>query len=75
MLVDLKALDVHTGSVSPDFVSFRQNFKETPEALLNQQVQMELTASHPYRTMAAYFDRADVSLSGFMEWATTQSSY
>ena len=73
MLVDMKMLDVHTGSASPDFVSFRQNFAETPETLLNQQVQMELTASHAYMAMAAYFDRADVALPGFKSWAQKQS--
>merc|ERR1719477_362129 len=35
-LVDVKFLDVHTGSAESDFVKFRQNFAETPETLLNQ---------------------------------------
>jgi len=72
-LVDVKFLDVHTGSAESDFVKFRQNFAETPETLLNQQVQMELTASHAYMAMGAYFDRADVALPGFREWAMKQS--
>jgi len=72
-LVDLKALDVHTGSATANFVSFRQNFAETPEMLLSKQVQIELTASHAYLTMAAYFDRADVALPGFKKWAMEQS--
>jgi len=63
----------HWGGTSADFVKFRQNFAETPEALLNQQIKMELEASHVYLTMGAYFDRADVALPGFKEWAMKQS--
>jgi len=63
----------HAGSGASTGIRFRQNFKEQPEHLLNQQVQMELTASHAYQAMAAYFDRADVALPGFKEWASNQS--
>jgi ferritin heavy chain len=66
----VKELD---GGASPDFVKFRQNYAETPERLLNEQIQMELEASHAYLTMGAYFDRADVALPGFKEWAMKQS--
>merc|ERR1712066_70086 len=63
----------HAGSGASTGVRFRQNFQEQPEHLLNQQVQMELTASHAYQAMAAYFDRADVALPGFRDWAFNQS--
>merc|ERR1712066_334713 len=63
----------HGGSGASTGVRFRQNFQEQPEHLLNQQVQMELTASHAYQAMAAYFDRADVALPGFRDWAFNQS--
>merc|ERR1719293_198350 len=63
----------HVGSAASTGIRFRQNFQEQSEHLLNQQVQMELTASHAYNAMAAYFDRADVALPGFKEWASNQS--
>merc|ERR1712176_1313973 len=63
----------HGGSAASTGIRFRQNFQEQPEHLLNQQVQMELTASHAYQAMAAYFDRADVALPGFRDWAFNQS--
>jgi len=63
----------HDGGTTADFVKFRQNFAETPEALLNQQIKMELDASHAYLAMGAYFDRADVALPGFKAWAMKQS--
>lgn len=71
--VDDKQTAVHSSSAQATGVKFRQNFAETPENLLNLQVQMELSASHAYSTMAAYFDRADVALPGFREWAKKQS--
>merc|ERR1712187_615784 len=66
-------MDEHSGSAASTGIRFRQNFQEQPEHLLNQQVQMELTASHAYQAMAAYFDRADVALPGFRDWAFNQS--
>jgi len=66
-------LEQHIGSAAAMHVSCRQNFAEQTELLLNQQVQMELAASHSYQTMGAYFDRADVALPGFKEWAMKQS--
>jgi len=63
----------HTGSAAAQHVSWRQNFADTPELLLNQQVQMELYASHSFLSMAAYFDRANVALPGFAKWAKEQS--
>jgi len=66
-------VEQHVGSAASTHVSCRQNFAESTELLLNQQVQMELYASHSYLTMGAYFDRADVALPGFKEWAMKQS--
>lgn len=69
-----EVLEKHAGSASSTGIRFRQNFAEQTEHLLNMQVQMELHASHAYLSMAAYFDRADVALPGFKEWAENQSS-
>lgn len=68
-----EVLEEHGGSAASTGIRFRQNFGEQAEHLLNQQVQMELSASHAYLAMAAYFDRADVALPGFKEWAQKQS--
>jgi len=66
-------LEKHAGSAASTGIRFRQNFAEQSEHLLNAQVQMEFAASHAYSAMAAYFDRADVALPGFKEWAEEQS--
>jgi len=59
-------LNVHVETdTTDDSVAFRQNFAETSEIALNQQVKVELDASHQYLAMAAFFDRADVALPGF----------
>merc|ERR1711933_707818 len=63
----------HIGTGASTGIRFRQNFAEQSEHLLNQQVQMELSASHAYLAMASYFDRADVALPGFKQWAEKQS--
>eukprot|EP00438_Fugacium_kawagutii_P012700 Skav222704 [mRNA] locus=scaffold402:568354:588795:+ [translate_table: standard] len=68
-----EVMEEHAGSAVSTGIRFRQNFGESAEHLLNQQVQMELSASHAYLAMAAYFDRADVALPGFKEWAQKQS--
>lgn len=43
----------------------RQNFHQESEAALNRQINIELTASYIYHSMAFYFDRDDVALPGF----------
>jgi len=43
----------------------RQNFHTECEAAINKQVNMELSASYVYQSMAFYFDRDDVALPGF----------
>lgn len=46
----------------------RQNFHESSEKALNDQINLELTASYTYQSMAFYFDRDDVALPGFSEY-------
>ena len=43
----------------------RQNFHQDSEKAINDQINMELTASYVYQSMAFYFDRDDVALPGF----------
>lgn len=43
----------------------RQNFHETSEQAINDQINLELTASYVYQSMAIYFDRDDIALPGF----------
>jgi len=46
----------------------RQNFHEESERAINNQINMELTASYVYQSMAFYFDRDDVALPGFSKF-------
>lgn len=46
----------------------RHNFHEDCERLLNDQLNLEFYASYTYRSMAWYFDRADVALKGFHDY-------
>ena len=48
--------------------SCRQNWSPKCEAAVNAQINMELHAHYVYTTMAAYYDRDDVSLSGFKDF-------
>merc|ERR1712223_2018667 len=43
----------------------RTNFHANSEALINEQINMELHAMYVYMSMAAYFERDDVALHGF----------
>jgi len=43
----------------------RQNYHQDCEVGINKQINMELYASYVYASMATYFDRDDVALSGF----------
>jgi ferritin heavy chain len=43
----------------------RQNFHIETEAAINAQINIELTASYLYQSLAFYFDRDDVALPGF----------
>lgn len=51
----------------------RQNFSAESEAGINKQINMELSASYTYLSMACYFDRNDVALHGFFEFFRKQS--
>jgi ferritin heavy chain len=46
----------------------RQNFHADSESAINAQINMELRASYVYQSMAFYFDRDDVALSGFSKF-------
>lgn len=46
----------------------RQNFSQEAENAINQQINMELTASYIYQSMRFYFDRDDIALPGFSEF-------
>jgi len=46
----------------------RQNFHAEVEAGINKQINLELTASYVYLSMAAYFDRHDVAMDGHCKW-------
>jgi ferritin heavy chain len=52
----------------------RQNFHEESESALNAQINMELTASYAYQSMAVYFDRHDVALPGFSKFFAENSN-
>jgi len=43
----------------------RQNYHDETEQIVNNQINLELTASYVYQSMAFYFDRDDVALPGF----------
>ncbi|XP_046852797.1 soma ferritin-like [Xenia sp. Carnegie-2017] len=43
----------------------RQNYHETSEAEVNKQINLELSASYAYLSLAYHFDRDDVALPGF----------
>jgi len=51
----------------------RQNFHSEVEAGINKQINLELTASYVYMSMAAYFDRDDVALAGYSKYFLEQS--
>eukprot|EP01100_Stratorugosa_tubuloviscum_P014422 TRINITY_DN76_c0_g3_i1.p1 TRINITY_DN76_c0_g3~~TRINITY_DN76_c0_g3_i1.p1 ORF type:complete len:170 (-),score=77.80 TRINITY_DN76_c0_g3_i1:390-899(-) len=53
--------------------SCRQNFSEVTEAAVNRHINVELTASYIYMSIAAYFDRDGVSLPGFKKFFKHQS--
>lgn len=51
----------------------KQNFHIDTEAGINKQINLELTASYVYQSMAFYFDRADVALEGLHKYFKEQS--
>jgi ferritin heavy chain len=46
----------------------RQNFHTESEDAINQQINLEFSASYAYQALAAHFDRDDVALPGFAEF-------
>eukprot|EP01103_Thecamoeba_quadrilineata_P002015 TRINITY_DN118_c0_g1_i1.p1 TRINITY_DN118_c0_g1~~TRINITY_DN118_c0_g1_i1.p1 ORF type:complete len:168 (+),score=56.06 TRINITY_DN118_c0_g1_i1:36-539(+) len=46
----------------------RQNYSLQAEQGVNAQINIELTASYVYQSLAAYFDRDDVALPGFRDY-------
>lgn len=46
----------------------RQNFHQSSEQAINDQINMELTASYVYQSMAFYYDRDDIALPGFKKF-------
>jgi ferritin heavy chain len=48
--------------------SIRHNFHQESEAAINKQINLELTASYVYQSMAFYFERDDVALHGFAKY-------
>merc|ERR1712037_1081763 len=46
----------------------RQNYREETEALVNQQINIQLTASYAYQAMAAHFDRDDEAGLGYSKF-------
>jgi len=53
--------------------AIRQNFHENVEGAINRQINMELTASYVYMSMAAYYERDDVALKGMAKFTREQS--
>lgn len=51
----------------------RQNFHAASEQAINDQINMELSASYVYQSMAMYFDRDDVALPGFSKFYSHNS--
>jgi ferritin heavy chain len=52
----------------------RQNFDESVENAINDQINMELYASYTYQSMGFHFDRDDISLPGFSHFFLKSSS-
>ncbi|XP_070567173.1 soma ferritin-like isoform X2 [Ptychodera flava] len=46
----------------------RQNYRQDSEDAINDQINLELYASHVYMSMSYYFDRDDVALPGFAKF-------
>merc|ERR1739838_1167815 len=52
----------------------RQNYREETEALVNQQINIQLTASYAYQAMAAHFDRDDEAGLGYSKFFSLAES-
>ncbi|OZJ03210.1 hypothetical protein BZG36_04533 [Bifiguratus adelaidae] len=51
----------------------KQNYATTSEDAINQQIQVEQTASQTYASMAAYFSRDNVALPGLAKFFSKQA--
>ncbi|MBN3309789.1 FRIM protein, partial [Amia calva] len=51
----------------------RQNFHSDSEAALNQLINLKLSASYTYLSLAFYFDRDDIALPNFSRFFRTRS--
>jgi ferritin heavy chain len=51
----------------------RQNFHADCETAINNQINLELTASYVYQSMAFYYDRDDIALPGFSKFFSHNS--
>merc|ERR1712086_90404 len=51
----------------------RQNFCDTIESAVNDQINMDLYASYAYQAAARHFERDDVALFGFVAYFQKQS--
>ena len=51
----------------------RQNFHADSEQAINNQINLELTASYIYQSMGFFFDRDDIALPGFSEYFKHES--
>lgn len=54
-------------------LSVRQNFHDSCEQAVNEQINLELYASYMYLALAFQFDRCDVALKGFHQYFKEQS--
>eukprot|EP01100_Stratorugosa_tubuloviscum_P014423 TRINITY_DN76_c0_g4_i1.p1 TRINITY_DN76_c0_g4~~TRINITY_DN76_c0_g4_i1.p1 ORF type:complete len:170 (-),score=73.39 TRINITY_DN76_c0_g4_i1:192-701(-) len=54
--------------------SCRQNFNEITESAINSHINFELTISHLFISIAAYFNRDTITLPGFQKFFKQQSN-
>ena len=62
------AVTVQTTKKMSQVNRIRQNFHENCEKAINDQINLELTASYIYQSMSFYFNRDDVALPGFQKF-------
>lgn len=62
------------GERHPKESRIRQNYHRESEKGINEQIQLELYAFYTYLSMASYFERDDVALSGFADYFRKSSS-
>lgn len=60
--------DAYVVPISPQVSLARQRFKDESEAAINEQINVEYTASYVYHAMYAYFDRDNIALKGLAKF-------